>query len=298
VTALFLARLTRFYKNLSTLQVAIGFSVLVHVLLITVRFVDPEGFNRVFKDTPLEVILVNAKSNDKLDELQAKAQAIAQFRLNGGGDADKGLASSPMPSSILTDMGVAAEQAQAQVEQMQAQQMRMLAEIKDSVAKLPKPDPKVVKSAERAEQEQKRRQLLKLLASIEKRINEENARPKKRYISPATRQEAYALYYDDLRRKIEQRGTENFPESMGRKLYGELTMLITVNHDGRVISTEVVNGGSGSKMLDKRAEAIAKQAAPFGNFTATMRRTADQLVVASRFKFTRDGALETALAAQ
>jgi periplasmic protein TonB len=293
-----LLRLQTFYAKLSTLQVAIGFSLLVHVLLITVRFVDPEGFNRVFKDTPLEVILVNAKSNDKLEDLQAKAQAIAQFRLSGGGDADKGLASSPMPSSMLTDLGAAAEQAQAQIDALQAQQMRLLTEIKDSVAKLPKPDPKVVKSSERAEQEQKRKQLLKLLASIEKRINEENARPKKRYISPATRQEAYALYYDDLRRKIEQRGTENFPESMGRKLYGELTMLITVNHDGRVLSTEVVNGGSGNVMLDRRAEAIAKQAAPFGHFTSTMRRTADQLVVASRFKFTREGALETALAAQ
>ena len=85
---------------------------------------------------------------------------------------------------------------------------------------------------------------------------------------------------------------------MGRKLYGELTMLITVNHDGQVLSTEVVNGGSGNKMLDNRAEAIAKQAGPFGNFTSNMRRTADQLVVASRFKFTREGALETTLAAQ
>jgi protein TonB len=293
-----LPRIRAFFAKFSTLQIAIGFSVLVHVLLITVRFVDPEGFNRVFKDTPLEVILVNAKSNDKLDELQAKAQAIAQFKLVGGGEADKGLASSPLVSSQMTDLGAAAEQAQAQVEQMQAQQMRMLTEIKEQMATLPKPDPKVVKSKERAEQEQKRKQLLKLLASIEKRINEENARPKKRYISPATRQEAYAIYYDALRRKIESKGTDNFPESMGRKLYGELTMLITVNHDGQVLSTEIVNGGSGSRMLDVRAEAIAKSAGPFGNFTANMRRTADQLVVASRFKFTREGALETTLAAQ
>jgi protein TonB len=292
-----LLRVQPFFKALSTLQIALGFSVLVHVLLITVRIVNPEGFNRVFKDTPLEVILVNAKSNDKLDELQAKAQAIAQFKLVGGGDADKGLASSPLPSSMVTDIGLAADQAQAQVEQLQAQQMRMLVYIKDQMANLPKPDPKLVKTADRAEQEKKRKQLLKLLAAIEKRINEENARPKKRYISPATRQEAYALYYDDLRRKIEQRGTQNFPESMGRKLYGELTLLITVNHDGRVLDTEVVTS-SGDRQLDSRAKAIAKQAEPFGNFTSAMRRTADQLAVVSRFKFTREGALETALAAQ
>ena len=40
-----------------------------------------------------------------------------------------------------------------------------------------------------------------------------------------------------------------------------------------------------TKLLDKRAVAIVKAAAPFGKFTPTMRREADQLVIASRFKF-------------
>jgi protein TonB len=168
----------KYLKRLSTLQIAILVSALIHVLLITVRFVNPEGFNRVFKDTPLEVILVNAKTSEKLDDLKAQAQAIAQYRLNGGGEAAKGLAGSPMPTSQITDMGVAADEAQAQVEQLQAQQMRMLAEIKEQVARLPKPDPKVVKTTDQAEQEKKRRQLLKLLAAIEKRINEETRNPK------------------------------------------------------------------------------------------------------------------------
>jgi protein TonB len=54
----------------------------------------PAGFDRMFQDTPLEVILVNAKSTEKPD----KAQAIAQFSLAGGGDADKGRATSPCPT--------------------------------------------------------------------------------------------------------------------------------------------------------------------------------------------------------
>jgi protein TonB len=291
-----LTRIRLFYHQLSTLQLAIGFSVLVHALLLTVRFVDPEGFNRIFKDTPLEVILVNSKSNDKLDELQAKAQAIAQFRLAGGGEAEKGLATSPLPNAMATDIGFESANAQTQIEQLQAQQMRMLTEVKEQLANLPKPDPKVVKSKDRAEEERKRQQILKLLAAIEQRINEENARPKKRYVSPSTRQEAYATYYDDLRRKIEQRGTQNFPESMGRKLYGELTLMITVNYDGRVVDLEIVNS-SGDRLLDSRAKVIAKQSEPFGGFSAAMRKTADQLVIVSRFKFTRDAQLETSLAA-
>ena len=44
--------------------------------VFSVRIVDPESFNRVFQDTPLEVILVNAKSS----ETPAQAQALWQRR--------------------------------------------------------------------------------------------------------------------------------------------------------------------------------------------------------------------------
>jgi periplasmic protein TonB len=286
-------RLKSFYAHLSTLQVAIGLSVAVHVLLITVRFVDPVAFNRVFKDTPLEVILVNAKTSERLDNLNAQAQAIAQFSLNGGGDAISGLSSSPLPSSAMTDLGMGAEKLEAQVQQLEAQQTRLLSDLKEQVARIPKLDPKVTDKKERAEIEKKRQQLMKLLGAIERRINAENAKPKKRYISPATRQEAYAQYYDDLRRKIERRGTDNFPEAAGRKLYGELTMLMTVNFDGTILNLEISGGGSGDKMLDARAKAIVLQASPYGAFTAAMRSSADQLVVVSRFQFTKDQVLET-----
>jgi len=61
------------FRSFSTLQIALGVSVAVHAALLSVRFIDPEGFNRVFQDTPLEVILVNAKSTERPE----KAQAIA-----------------------------------------------------------------------------------------------------------------------------------------------------------------------------------------------------------------------------
>ena len=278
-------------KSLSTLHLALGVSVLVHAAALTVRIVDPEGFDRVFQDTPLEVILVNAHSSEKVD----KAQAIAQRSLNGGGEAEKGRATSPLPPSALTSFGDAAEDAQKKIDAMQEQQMLMLATIKRTLAAMPPADPKQVQSnPEAAAREEKRRQLMKLLAEIEKRINEENARPKKRYISPSTREEVYAVYYDSLRRRIEDRGTHNFPELAGRKLYGELTMILTVNHDGRVLGTEVVET-SGNRTLDRRAASIARAAGPFGKFNTAMRSRADQIVVVSRFKFTRDDVLETRL---
>ena len=278
-------------KSFSTLQIALGASALVHAVVLTTRFVDPEGFNRVFQDTPLEVILVNAKSSEKPD----KAKAIAQASLAGGGELETGRATSPLPSSALTAMGDAVEDAQRKVESMQEQQMQLLAQIKKELATLPPPDLKTpANNPAQAEREDKRQQLIKILAEIERRINAENARPKKRYISPATREEVYAVYYDTLRHKIEDRGTNNFPELAGKKLYGQLTMIVTVNFDGRILATEVVET-SGNLTLDRRAQAIVRGTGPFGRFSDEMLRKADQIVVVSRFKFTRDETLETRL---
>lgn len=279
--------------RLSTLQIALIASVAAHGLLLTVRIVDPTTFNRIFEDTPLEVILVNSRSG----EAPEKAQAIAQASLAGGGEAATGRATSPLPPSALTELGEANEETRKQIEQMQQTQQQLLTQVRRELALLPATDPlRDQGTPEEREKEDRRRQLIEVLAEIEKRINEENARPKKRYISPATHEAVYALYYDQLRRKIEERGTRNFPENQGKKLYGELTMNVTVDAEGRVVETEVVRG-SGSKILDRRAVAIVNSAAPYGRFDAAMRKNADQLVITSRFRFTREENLETTLSA-
>jgi protein TonB len=276
---------------LSPLQWALAISVAVHAALLTVRFVDPDAFNRVFQDTPLEVVLVNSRA----DEAPLKAQAIAQANLAGGGEAEKGRATSPLPPSAFTVAGDADNDAQKQIQQMQDVQQQLLAQIRREMALLPPPDPsRPLQSQEEAEREERRRQMLRLLAEIEKRINDENARPKKRYISPATREEVYALYYDNLRRRIEERGTRDFPEYKGQKLYGELTMNLTIDARGQVIDAEVVRP-SQSAQLNRRAVAIVYAAGPFGRFSDAMRQQADQIVVTSRVRFTRTEGLETTL---
>lgn len=279
-------------KSFSTLELALGVSVAIHAALLAVRFVDPEGFDRVFQDTPLEVVLVNARSEERPE----RAQAIAQANLAGGGEADKGRATSPLPPSAAVRFGEATEEGEQHVQALQEQQMQLLAVLKKRLSSLPPPQQRQPLTPEEAEREEQRRRLASTLAEIERRIHEENARPKKRYISPATREEVYAIYYDQLRRKIEQRGTRNFPEAGGRKLYGELTMVVTVNHDGRILATEIVQS-SGNPTLDRRALVIARAAAPFGDFNPAMRRKADQIVVVSRFRFTREETLETRLTA-
>ena len=274
--------------RLSTLQVALALSIGVHAGLLTLRIAAPERFDRMFQDTPLDVILVNTRAKSEEPD---KPQALAQTQLAGGGELRSGRAASPLPSAASTQMGESAEAMQRRVQALKQEQAQLLAQVKQTLAQL-KPAEAQKSRAEKEAVEQKRRQLLKLLAEIEQRIQQDNARPRKHFISPATQEAAYALYYDALRRKIEARGTRFFPERNGQKMYGELTMIITVNTDGMVMATEVVQG-SGNPELDRRAQGIAVGSGPFGEFTPEMKKQADQLAVISRFIFSRDNALRT-----
>ena len=283
-------------RQFSTLQIALGASIAVHAALLTFRFVDPESFNRVFEDTPLEVILVNANANERPD----KAHAIAQASLAGGGDAAKGRATSPLPPSALTEFGDSAEDMQRQAEfQLLQQQTVLLSAKRQEVVAMKPPEIAQASPAERAAFEERRRQQLKILAEIERRINEENARPRKRYVTPATREEVFAIYYDVLRRKIEDKGTRNFPQLAGKPIYGQLVIQLTVGFDGNVSDT-VIERSSGNATLDKRAQAIARSAGPFGAVPQKVQAKLvksgyNRLAFIQTFTFARDGTLETQL---
>ncbi|MEN9374562.1 MAG: hypothetical protein RIR79_2114 [Pseudomonadota bacterium] len=294
-----LPKFLKLLQSFSTLQIALTLSIAFHAVLLTVRFVDPEAFNRVFEDTPLEVILVNTQSDVRPD----KAQAIGQSSLAGGGDADQGRATSPLPPSPeAPDFSkLSQEEASHALQALNEQQHLLLQQVKQQLGALRPPSPaqpaNEQEATEARREEEKRQQLLQMLAEIERRIKQDNARPRKRYISPAVKEAVYAIYYTTLRNAIEKRGTDNFPQFGGKKLYGELTMVVTVNYDGRVVSTEIAES-SGNRQLDRHAMAIAQSAGPFDAFSPPMRRQADQVVVVSRFKFTRDETLETSVAAE
>lgn len=281
------------FKKGSAFQWALCFSLLVHAGLLTVRIVDPEGFQQFFDNQALEMILVNAKSKERPE----KVQALAQSNLEGGGDAAdaKTRASSPMPASVADKDGESAMDEEAQLAEMQAQQATLLDQTRQQIAALERPEEgheglgltQVIKEA-------KRRYLLSQLAEIERRINEENSRPKKRYISPATQESFYALYYDKVRRRIEEHGTDNFPDDGAQKLYGDLIVEFVIQSTGLVSETTVLQT-SGNAILDAKTRAIVRAASGFGEFSAEMRKHADVVVVVSHFSFRHDNTLHTEL---
>ena len=62
-------------RKLSTLTLALIVSVGVHGVLLTVRLVAPDHFNRIFQDTPLEVVLVNARGESPKKSSRGKARS-------------------------------------------------------------------------------------------------------------------------------------------------------------------------------------------------------------------------------
>ena len=300
--------------------IAACISLALHLVAVPVAFsqldkLAPDFYKRILEETPLDVILVNANSGD---EAPTDAQAIAQHNLVGGGNLDeKGIrATSPLlPSdhdSFGTELGPSTGQAEddgtteqrtqdassdaptfQQLDALQREQMDLLTRVKQQVADLGAAAAKLPASSAQAQEMEKKRQLmLSIVGEIERRINYENSRPRRRHISPSTVRGPQALYYDNLKTKIEEKGTANFPTHNGVKLYGELTLHIVVNHDGRVIETQVMRS-SGNRMLDRRAEAIAVTAGPFGHFDTALRRYTDELSVISRFKFEHNNTLAT-----
>ena len=132
----------------------------------------------------------------------------------------------------------------------------------------------------------------KTLAAIEQRIQEQNARPRTRYLGPSVQEAVYAHYYDHLRRQIEALGTRHFPRHLGHPLYGSLTLILTVDAQGQMAQIETVHS-SGSAELDRQARAIANAAAPFGEFSDDIKRQADRLAWVVRFTFSAESGLQT-----
>jgi protein TonB len=167
---------------------------------------------------------------------------------------------------------------------MRQEQNMLLAQVREQLAGLQQSALDAVDPVAAAQQEERRRSLAQQIAILEKDVAAENARPRKRFFSPSTREAVFAAYYSELRQAVERQGTQDFPQGQSGKLFGELTMAITVDAAGRVVSTALARS-SGDAALDRQAQAIVRQAAPFGPFSAAIRATADQLVFVARFRF-------------
>ena len=269
---------------------ALGFSLVFHAGLLTLRWAAPATFDRIFETNTLEVVLVNSSSKNAPDA----PMALAQVNLAGGGQVPgTNLQTSPFTAQASNANVQELKQLQQKIESLKNEQQQLINQLKQSLFQLNTQGPLQANEAMPKDAlTERQKQVTHQLAQIEKQSQALQGGPKKRFIGPATQAVSFARYYDKMRRTIEVTGTENFPQAAGQKLYGQLTMVITLDNKGHVLSTEVASG-SGQFVLDQRAQAIVRGAAPYGAFTSDMKKEADQLVVVTRFQFARDETLET-----
>lgn len=262
------------YQDNRSMTIAITVSVLAHALLLAVRFIDPEAFRIVPTDPGLEVILVNAKHA----KAPTKAEALAQANLEGGGNAEAGRSKSPLPNLRRNETGESLTATERRMAELEELQKELLARNRDSSYKAPpitekdKPDP----SHKGEDKVESTKAIARAEAELSERIEEQNKRPRKTYITPSTRAVGYAMYYNQMSKRIEDIGTLNFPQKNGKKLYGELVMMVQVFQDGTIYDKDgglKIMRGSGNRDLDEAAKRIVRRSAPFGRFPANMRST-------------------------
>ena len=287
-----------FLPQSRSLLIAIGVSLLAHAALLAVRFVAPDAFALKPVDPGLEVILVNAKHDRK----PIKADALAQANLDGGGNADAGRARSPLPDLRKMETGESVKATQRMVAELEEKQKNLMTRMRESaftaapVTEKDKPD----KTRTGADLMESSKAIARTAAEITQRIEDENKRPRKTFITPSTREVGYAMYYKTMQKRVEEIGTLNFPQMNGRKLYGELVIYIPIFQDGTIYEKDGglrIESSSGNAALDKAALAIVRRAAPFGRFPPNMLSSDkdDLWVIITRFKFTREEKMEADL---
>ena len=265
---------------------ALGISLALHAGLLLIRFTAPETFERMMGQSPLEIVLVNAQAN----HTPKQAQALAQVNLEGGGDAEKGMAKSPLPDSGRVQDGDNLQELKKRVEELEAEQAKLYAQYKSNEI-----IQKALETTQQAnptpnDQDTNEAVLARKAAAIEKQVEQYNKRPRRKEISPATREVEYAAYYAAWRDKIEKVGTDNYPPEARGKLYGELIITVSIWSDGR-IENITIHKSSGQAVLDKAAIRIFKIAAPYGQFSEKMREKYQVFDITTRFIFAK-GELE------
>ncbi|MDY0961440.1 TonB C-terminal domain-containing protein [Massilia sp. CFBP9026] len=280
-------------------MIALAVSVAAHAGLLALRFAAPEAFRHQPADPGLEVVLVNAKH----DRAPAKADALAQANLDGGGTAEAGRAKSPLPDLRKVEDGDSIKALQRRIAELERLQQNVLTRARGGgnftappVTEREKPDPTRTGN----DNLDTTRAISRTSAEIFERIEEENRRPKRTQITPSTRQVGYALYYKSMQKRIEEVGTLNFPQQAGRKLYGDLVVYIPVFQDGTLYLGDGgprIERSSGNPALDKAALEIVRRSAPFGAFPANMRTEGkdDLWEVFTRFRFTREDKMQATL---
>ncbi|MBK7765827.1 MAG: TonB family protein [Sulfuritalea sp.] len=268
------------------LTLALGASLLLHAVLLTVHFTPPDFIDKA-RERALDVILVNSKSKSRPD----KAQARAQTNLDGGGNTEEDRrAKTPLPPSPNTKEGRELIEAQRRVAELEAQQQQMMSQSSsekavsaDRTRKDPTPAPEPVRSG--TDLASSALAIARIEGQISRQMDEYNQRPRKKFIGARVEEYRFAQYVEDWRQKIERIGNLNYPDAAKGRLYGSLVLTVVIKANGDLERVEV-NRSSGKTLLDDAARRIVQMSAPYAAFPEAIRRDTDVLEITRTWTFT------------
>jgi protein TonB len=269
------------------LKAAIVASILLHSIVLVLRF-SPFDLSALDRNGPqLEVALVNAKSTSK----PAKAEILAQANLDGGGNTDANRrAKSPLPvlphDSASTELAVATQKAE-----QSGQEARELITQAQAATSLAPPVPKATDAEgtpelpSASELMQSSLAAVRLEAQIAKQMEAYEKRPKRRFVGARAEEYRFARYVEDWRLKVERIGNLNYPAAArAKKLYGSLLLTVGIRADGSLDSISL-DRSSGQKILDLAAQKIVEMASPYAPFPPDIKRDTDVLYITRTWTF-------------
>lgn len=276
------------------LAFAIATSVVLHALVLALRFVPPLPSATRAIDPQLEVILVNARTRDT----PSKATLLAQENLVGGGENEHGRARSPLQAQAEVRAGDALNERQRRVVELEARQRELLSLAHGAHSRpASAPDARAPDAVARGEDaDDVDRTIARLQAQIDRQISDYNKRPRRLTFGVDATGVSYARYVNEWAERIERIGTERYPPAARGRLYGSLVITVEIARDGSVANV-IVNRGSGHEVLDRAVRDIVQAGAPYERFTPQMAREGDILQIVRTWNFT-NGALHTSSVAE
>ncbi len=272
----------------TTFMYAFAASMVIHGVLVGMRFHVFDINTTKDVGPPLTVALVNAKSQAK----PAKAEILAQANLDGGGntDANRRL-KSPLPVLPTDSASNEIALATRKVETLERRTKEMLTEMKGPAVAPPVPAPKDSPAQSdlpsATDLMQKTLEVMRLEAQIAKDMDAYQKRPKRKHVGASAEEYRFARYVEDWRLKVERVGNMNYPEAAReQKLYGNLILTVSIRADGAVEKV-IIEHSSGQTVLDAAAKRIVEMAGPYAPFPPDIKRDTDILDITRTWSFKR-----------
>ncbi|WP_156395206.1 TonB family protein [Achromobacter sp. Root565] len=271
------------------LRIGIAISLLVHAGALAWRFSAPTQTRPPV--TSLEVVLLNARSETPPEN----PRTVAQNQMTGGGNADRGVSTTPLPQTGSSAETIVLEAMRQRQVQLEAEQARLMTQLRsphnagpERQAVNPWPD-----GADVGQDAQDQASVIQnaQVAALAARVQQYSAEPRKQFIAPSAEASRYAGYLDAWRTRIETVGTQHYPDEARGRIYGSLRITVSVRADGSIAEVEI-DQPSPHAVLNQAARRIVQLAAPFPPFPPDIARDTDVLVITRTWHFVND-TLET-----